>query len=221
MMETVMVEIKSDVAASEANKERDDPKIRRRRKSRPRNTMTKRPMIPDFETNNRVHSYNVKSAAELEELEKIPKFKARPLNKKENHNRRRHLDIVERRVTTVFWRFLHSIMETQGVLIVASSLQIILGFSQVFEVTDLDKAAEMTIFGCFWTNSQIYSATPPLLLHVLLISWLLWSLHLTERHDSLKAFFICFFWFGINSTVLTFQFLPVTRCRNIVYWFIN
>ncbi|RZC84850.1 hypothetical protein C5167_047635 [Papaver somniferum] len=148
-----MVEIKSDVAASEANKERDDPKIRRRRKSRPRNAMTKRPMRPDFETYNRVHSYNMKSAAEFEELEKIPKFKARPLNKKENHNRRRHLDIVERQVTTVFWRFLHSIMETQGVLIVAASLQIILGFSQVaiirssatgskvFEVTDLDKGS--------------------------------------------------------------------------------
>lgn len=45
MMETVMLEIKSDVAASEANKESDDPKVRKRRKSRPRNTMTIRYLV--------------------------------------------------------------------------------------------------------------------------------------------------------------------------------
>ncbi|RZC93166.1 hypothetical protein C5167_029143 [Papaver somniferum] len=35
----------------------------------------------------------------------------------------------------------------------------------VFEDTDLDKAAEWTIFGCFWTNGQICSATSRLLVH--------------------------------------------------------
>ncbi|RZC43961.1 hypothetical protein C5167_036914 [Papaver somniferum] len=48
MMEMVMVDIKSYEAASEANKERDDPKIRRRRKSKPRNTMTKSISINEF-----------------------------------------------------------------------------------------------------------------------------------------------------------------------------
>ncbi|KAF8399345.1 hypothetical protein HHK36_015210 [Tetracentron sinense] len=36
----------------------------------------------------------------------------------------------------------------------------------VFEDVDLDKAAEWTIFGCFWTNGQICSATSRLLVHV-------------------------------------------------------
>lgn len=35
----------------------------------------------------------------------------------------------------------------------------------VFEDADLDKAAEWTIFGCFWTNGQICSATSRLLVH--------------------------------------------------------
>ncbi|GAA0168476.1 dehydrogenase [Lithospermum erythrorhizon] len=35
----------------------------------------------------------------------------------------------------------------------------------VFEDIDLDKAAEWTIFGCFWTNGQICSATCRLLVH--------------------------------------------------------
>ncbi|KAF9623308.1 hypothetical protein IFM89_000797 [Coptis chinensis] len=35
----------------------------------------------------------------------------------------------------------------------------------VFEDVDLDKAAEWTIFGCFWTNGQICSATSRLLVH--------------------------------------------------------
>ncbi|MCL7043533.1 hypothetical protein MKW94_002040, partial [Papaver nudicaule] len=43
-----------------------------------------RPMGPEFETANRVRSYKVKSSAELEEemMANIPKFKARPVNKK-------------------------------------------------------------------------------------------------------------------------------------------
>ncbi|XAR65415.1 Betaine-aldehyde dehydrogenase [Bertholletia excelsa] len=35
----------------------------------------------------------------------------------------------------------------------------------VFEDVDLDKAAEWTIFGCFWTNGQMCSATSRLLVH--------------------------------------------------------
>jgi len=35
----------------------------------------------------------------------------------------------------------------------------------VFEDFDLDKAAEWTIFGCFWTNGQICSATSRLIVH--------------------------------------------------------
>ncbi|KAA8542616.1 hypothetical protein F0562_023768 [Nyssa sinensis] len=35
----------------------------------------------------------------------------------------------------------------------------------VFEDVDIDKAAEWTIFGCFWTNGQMCSATSRLLLH--------------------------------------------------------
>lgn len=43
-----------------------------------------RPKEPEFETAQRVRSIRVKSTAELEEemMAKIPKFKARPLNKK-------------------------------------------------------------------------------------------------------------------------------------------
>jgi len=35
----------------------------------------------------------------------------------------------------------------------------------VFDDVDIDKAVEWTIFGCFWTNGQICSATSRLLLH--------------------------------------------------------
>ncbi|KAI5683557.1 hypothetical protein M9H77_04785 [Catharanthus roseus] len=35
----------------------------------------------------------------------------------------------------------------------------------VFDDVDLDKAAEWTLFGCFWTNGQICSATSRLLVH--------------------------------------------------------
>ncbi|KAE9601451.1 putative oxidoreductase [Lupinus albus] len=35
----------------------------------------------------------------------------------------------------------------------------------VFEDVDLDKAAEWTLFGCFWTNGQICSATSRLIVH--------------------------------------------------------
>ncbi|GMN53839.1 hypothetical protein TIFTF001_022969 [Ficus carica] len=50
---------------------------------KPRLTLT-RPKEPEFETSQRVRSVKVKSTAELEEemMAKIPKFKARPLNKK-------------------------------------------------------------------------------------------------------------------------------------------
>lgn len=43
-----------------------------------------RPKNPEFETAHRVRAVRIKSSAELEEemLAKIPKFKARPLNKK-------------------------------------------------------------------------------------------------------------------------------------------
>ena len=43
-----------------------------------------RPKEPEFETAQRVRSVRVKSTAELEEemMAKVPKFKARPLNKK-------------------------------------------------------------------------------------------------------------------------------------------
>ncbi|EXB44629.1 hypothetical protein L484_010320 [Morus notabilis] len=52
-------------------------------KMKPRLTLT-RPKEPELETSQRVRSVKVKSTAELEEemMAKIPKFKARPLNKK-------------------------------------------------------------------------------------------------------------------------------------------
>ncbi|CAA0816222.1 Protein TPX2 [Striga hermonthica] len=52
-------------------------------KTKPRLTLT-RPKTPEFETSQRVRSTKIKSSAELEEeaMAKIPKFKARPLNKK-------------------------------------------------------------------------------------------------------------------------------------------
>ncbi|PON34840.1 TPX [Parasponia andersonii] len=51
--------------------------------TKPRLTLT-RPKEPEFETARRVRSVRVKSTAEIEEemMAKIPKFKARPLNKK-------------------------------------------------------------------------------------------------------------------------------------------
>ncbi|XP_050381912.1 protein TPX2 [Argentina anserina] len=50
---------------------------------KPKLTLT-RPKGPEFETSQRVRSVKIKSAAELEEemMAKIPKFKARPVNKK-------------------------------------------------------------------------------------------------------------------------------------------
>ncbi|ONM31607.1 Betaine aldehyde dehydrogenase 2 mitochondrial [Zea mays] len=36
----------------------------------------------------------------------------------------------------------------------------------VFDDVDIDKAVEWTLFGCFWTNGQICSATSRLLIHV-------------------------------------------------------
>ncbi|XP_059659824.1 protein TPX2 [Cornus florida] len=52
-------------------------------RQRPKLTLT-RPKGPEFETSQRVRSVRVKSSAELEEemMAKIPKFKARPVNKK-------------------------------------------------------------------------------------------------------------------------------------------
>nr|KYP58808.1 hypothetical protein KK1_014230 [Cajanus cajan] len=51
--------------------------------TKPKLTLT-RPKEPEFETNQRIRPARVKSSAELEEemMAKIPKFKARPLNKK-------------------------------------------------------------------------------------------------------------------------------------------
>ncbi|KAG6753054.1 hypothetical protein POTOM_043098 [Populus tomentosa] len=43
----------------------------------------------------------------------------------------------------------------------------------VFEDVDLDKAAEWTLFGCFWTNGQICSATSRLLVHVSVMPFVL------------------------------------------------
>lgn len=54
--------------------------------NRPKLTLT-RPKEPEFVTSQRARPLNVKSSAELEEemLAKIPKFKARPVNKKVMH----------------------------------------------------------------------------------------------------------------------------------------
>lgn len=51
--------------------------------TKPKLTLT-RPKEPEFETSQRIRPTRVKSSAELEEemMAKIPKFKARPLNKK-------------------------------------------------------------------------------------------------------------------------------------------
>lgn len=51
--------------------------------TKPKLTLTK-PKEPEFETTQRVRPARVKSTAELEEemMAKMPKFKARPLNKK-------------------------------------------------------------------------------------------------------------------------------------------
>lgn len=50
---------------------------------KPKLTLT-RPKTPEFETSQRVRSVKLKSSAEIEEemMAKVPKFKARPLNKK-------------------------------------------------------------------------------------------------------------------------------------------
>lgn len=52
---------------------------------RPKLTLT-RPKEPAFETSQRVRSNKLKSSAEIEEemMAKIPKFKARPVNRKVN-----------------------------------------------------------------------------------------------------------------------------------------
>jgi targeting protein for Xklp2 len=51
--------------------------------SRPKLMLT-RPKEPEFQTTHRIRAVRVKSSAELEEemLAKIPKFRARPFNKK-------------------------------------------------------------------------------------------------------------------------------------------
>jgi targeting protein for Xklp2 len=51
---------------------------------RPKLLMLTRPKDPEFQTSHRVRAVKVKSSAELEEemLAKIPKFRARPFNKK-------------------------------------------------------------------------------------------------------------------------------------------
>lgn len=53
-----------------------------------------RPKEPEFETSQRVRFVKIKSSAELEEemMVKMPKFKARPLNKKVTHFRFQFLD---------------------------------------------------------------------------------------------------------------------------------
>ncbi|KAB1209897.1 Protein TPX2 [Morella rubra] len=68
----------SSLCSSAANKTNKED-----RKMKPKLTLT-RPKDPEFETAQRVRSVRVKSAAEIEEemMAKIPKFKARPLNKK-------------------------------------------------------------------------------------------------------------------------------------------
>ena len=50
---------------------------------KPKLTLT-RPKTPEFETSQRLRSVKIKSSAEIEEemMAKLPKFKARPLNKK-------------------------------------------------------------------------------------------------------------------------------------------
>lgn len=50
---------------------------------KPKLTLT-RPKTPEFETSQRARSVKIKSSDELEEemMAKMPKFKARPLNKK-------------------------------------------------------------------------------------------------------------------------------------------
>ncbi|KAJ6760629.1 BETAINE ALDEHYDE DEHYDROGENASE 1 CHLOROPLASTIC [Salix purpurea] len=51
----------------------------------------------------------------------------------------------------------------------------------VFEDVDLDKAAEWTLFGCFWTNGQICSATSRLLVHVSVILSVLNTYQMTSQ----------------------------------------
>ncbi|KAB5524927.1 hypothetical protein DKX38_022676 [Salix brachista] len=51
----------------------------------------------------------------------------------------------------------------------------------VFEDVDLDKAAEWTLFGCFWTNGQICSATSRLLVHVSVIFSVLNTYQMTSQ----------------------------------------
>ncbi|KAJ6749103.1 BETAINE ALDEHYDE DEHYDROGENASE 1 CHLOROPLASTIC [Salix purpurea] len=51
----------------------------------------------------------------------------------------------------------------------------------VFEDVDLDKAAEWTLFGCFWTNGQICSATSRLLVHVSVMPSVLNACQMTSQ----------------------------------------
>ncbi|MED6198845.1 hypothetical protein PIB30_070345 [Stylosanthes scabra] len=68
---------KADIPSSTSTTNKEDTK------TKPKLTLT-RPKEPEFETNQRVRPTRVKNSAELEEelMAKMPKFKARPLNKK-------------------------------------------------------------------------------------------------------------------------------------------
>ncbi|RZC87665.1 hypothetical protein C5167_028114 [Papaver somniferum] len=54
----------------------------------------------------------------------------------------------------------------------------------IFEDTDLGKASEWTMFGCFWTNGQMCSATSRLIVHV---NWQLWRTRPRKFTDSRRS----------------------------------
>ncbi|GAA0141914.1 dehydrogenase [Lithospermum erythrorhizon] len=77
----------------------------------------------------------------------------------------------------------------------------------VFEDVDLDKAAEWTLFGCFWTNGQICSATSRLIVHCIL------KLSLSPSSSSLPPYVVI----KDISSFIAAKFLDklVQCCKNI------
>ncbi|KAB5531972.1 hypothetical protein DKX38_018642 [Salix brachista] len=71
----------------------------------------------------------------------------------------------------------------------------------VFEDVDLDKAAEWTLFGCFWTNGQICSATSRLLVHVSVMPSVLNACQMTSQPKA-KILFTLIFQESIASEFL-------------------
>ncbi|PWZ58635.1 Betaine aldehyde dehydrogenase 2 [Zea mays] len=60
----------------------------------------------------------------------------------------------------------------------------------VFDDVDIDKAVEWTLFGCFWTNGQICSATSRLLVHKELCCSRVLFMFLRSQYEKIKKFIL-------------------------------